>query len=352
MDASSHFFNDCLDFDDPNSYQSPEQDAEAGTITLQPFNPYGGKLDLCPSPTPADGRDPEQRADVWDGFAGHLGAMATADQKPLFVDPGLYSPGSDSDDMKAQIQVIPMGLSRASARRASSSKYSQRSSKSGSSSTDVTPPEPDSPPKKRKARKIKRESNVAEDDHKRNKFLERNRIAASKCREKKKLYVTELEDTKISLEAQHQHLQLEYSGLIGEISGLKHHLMAHAKCNDPNIDRWINNEARKFVETSNELFGQFTPFGQPDQAGPPPPLTGSPRSRNDSIASSYPSLQNMQQFDGMGPGEHQGAMAYSHGELQTVQYSLARIDSFCHHQEAVPCTHPPQTRYSPVSRLT
>jgi cyclic AMP-dependent transcription factor ATF-2 len=312
---SSHFFSDCLDFDDPNSYQSPDHDAEGGAIMLHPFNPYGGKLDFGGTPTPADGRDLETRVEVWDGFTEQMGAMATADPRPLFVDPGLYSPdSSESDDTQAQIHVIPIGLSRSSTRRTSSSKsYSRRTSKSGRSSTDITPPEQDSLPKKRKTRKIKRESNTGDDEQKRNKFLERNRIAASKCREKKKLYVSELEETKIGLEAQHAHLQIEYNALIGEISGLKHHLMAHAKCNDPNIDRWLNNEARKFVETSNEIFGQFTPFGP----GQPPPLTGSPRSRNDSIASSYPSMHSMQ-FDGLGSGERQGSIAYSHGELQIL----------------------------------
>ena len=233
MDTSTHFFSDCLDFEDSNPYQSPEQDQECGTITLQPFNPYATKLDILPSPSPADGRELEPRTDLWDGFAEQLGPMmAPADQKPLFVDPGLYSPESEEEETKAQIQVIPITVSRASTRRTSASKYSRRTSKSGSASTSITPPEAaeivlPEPPKRRKVRKTRKEPSVTEDLQKRSKFLERNRIAASKCREKKKQYVSELEGTKVGLEAHHLQLQAEYNTLLGEISGLKHLSLIH-----------------------------------------------------------------------------------------------------------------------------
>ncbi|KAK3378195.1 hypothetical protein B0H63DRAFT_525443 [Podospora didyma] len=311
MDTPSHFFNDCMDFEDPNPYQSPEQDVgDGGPMGLQHFQSYDGKLGVCDPPTSPDGRELDSRADVWDSFADHIDAMS-ADQKPMFVDPGLYGGDSDNDGMQAQIQVLSMGMSRSSTRRTSSSKsMSQSTSKSGSTSTDVTPPD-QGPQKKRKSRKAtKKEPSMVEDEGKRNKFLERNRIAASKCREKKKQYVSDLEEHKIGLETQHAHLQMEYNGLLGEVSGLKHHLMAHAKCNDPNIDRWLNNEARRFVQTSNELFGQpFAGFGQTPQSSI---ADVSPRSRNPSIASAYQALQGVQ-FDNIGTGERQGSMSYSHG---------------------------------------
>lgn len=161
---------------------------------------------------------------------------------------------------------------------------------------------------------------MVEDETKRNKFLERNRIAASKCREKKKMYVSELEETKIGLETQHAHLQMEYNGLLGEVSGLKHHLMAHAKCNDANIDRWLNNEARRFVQTTNELFGQSFAFGQSSATQPPGMTPGpgpcSPRSRNTSIASTqYQPLPTGVQFEGLaGPP----TTAERHGSMTTT----------------------------------
>ncbi|KAK3995622.1 transcription factor atf21 [Cladorrhinum sp. PSN332] len=363
MDTATHFFSDCLDFDDPNPYQSPDQDAEGTPLGLHHFQAYDTKIDIGVSPTriTADGRDLDPRqADVWDGFTQHLGAMETAEQKALFVDPGLYDPDTDNEDIKTQIQALSMGMSRPTIRRASSSKSgSQRTSNSGSASTDITPPDQGPPAKKsRKARKIKKEPNMVEDEHKRNKFLERNRIAASKCREKKKMYVSELEETKIGLETQHAHLQMEYNGLLGEVSGLKHHLMAHAKCNDANIDRWLNNEARRFVQTTNELFGHSFSFGQSAQPGmtPGPPVPGSPRSRNTSIASTQyqPLSAGGMQFDGLGAGsaavvagERHGSMTgYPPGTMTTANlYDASPTDS----SAFVPQPQQQQLPHVPVS---
>jgi cyclic AMP-dependent transcription factor ATF-2 len=159
-------------------------------------------------------------------------------------------------------------------------------------STDITPPDQD-PPKKRKQRS-KKGANTDEDEHKRNKFLERNRLAASKCREKKKLYTQELEGTKINLEARNVSLQREYSNLLTEVSDLKHQLMVHAKCNDRNIDLWLENEARRFVQTS-DAFGQpFAGLGQPGQTSGLPEVPVSPKSRHASIASNFPTMPGVQ----------------------------------------------------------
>ncbi|KAK5662785.1 hypothetical protein OQA88_6193 [Cercophora sp. LCS_1] len=314
METPSHFFNECMDFDDPNPYQSPERDAGDPEAMLA-FHPYDGKLTFGDMPPSPDGRELEPRMGVWDGFADQFDTLPADQNKPMFVDPGLYDEESENDDIKAQIQVLSMqmshAISRPSTRRTSSVKsVSQGTSNSSNASTDITPPN-QGPPKKRKSRKAKRGPGTGEEEHKRSKFLERNRIAASKCREKKKQYVSDLEETKIGLETQHAHLQMEYNGLLGEVSGLKHHLMAHAKCNDPNIDRWLNNEARRFVATSNDMFGQ--PFGQFNQTPPATVSVGSPRSRNPSIASTYQALQGVQ-FEGIGSGERQGSISYSHGE--------------------------------------
>ncbi|KAK0651945.1 hypothetical protein B0T16DRAFT_454360 [Cercophora newfieldiana] len=335
MDTPSHFFNDCMDFGDPNPYQSPEQDAadaSAAMFPLHQYTPHDDKLALEATAPSLDGRL-RPRMDMWGGFADQFDPMA-ADQKPLFVDPGLYDGESENDEIKAQIQVLSMEMSRPSTRRASSSKSgSNRTTKSESASTDITPPDQE-PPKKRKSRKAKRDPENGVEEHKRSKFLERNRIAASKCREKKKQYVSDLEETKIGLETQHAHLQMEYNGLLGEVSGLKHHLMTHAKCNDPNIDRWLNNEATRFVQTSNEIFGQ--PFGQFPPTGTSSASVDSPRSRNPSIASAYQALQGVQ-FDPVGSGERQGSISYSHGS----SLYTSPTDS------AFPCLNSPHPKREP-----
>ncbi|KAK0385441.1 hypothetical protein NLU13_7917 [Sarocladium strictum] len=93
------------------------------------------------------------------------------------------------------------------------------------------------------------EQPTGEEDVRRNKFLERNRVAASKCRQKKKEWMHSLEETKTELEKQHNTLHETLNGLLAEISVLKEHLMIHANCGDPNIDQWFATEARKFVES-------------------------------------------------------------------------------------------------------
>ncbi|KAI1266719.1 hypothetical protein F5Y18DRAFT_425971 [Xylariaceae sp. FL1019] len=95
------------------------------------------------------------------------------------------------------------------------------------------------------------------DEVKRRQFLLRNRVAAMKCRKKRKEWVTDLEETKLGLESQNSHLHLELDGLMDEASRIRAQLMAHANCNDPNIDKWIENEAKRFVIGTSERYDQI-----------------------------------------------------------------------------------------------
>lgn len=45
---------------------------------------------------------------------------------------------------------------------------------------------------------------------------------------------------------------MEYNGLVDEVTRMKNELMSHASCHDPNIDLWLENEARRFVQSSAE----------------------------------------------------------------------------------------------------
>ncbi|KAL6922779.1 hypothetical protein FSST1_000053 [Fusarium sambucinum] len=92
------------------------------------------------------------------------------------------------------------------------------------------------------------EDDGLDESAKRSKFLKRNRIAASKCRQKKKEWVSNLEDTRYSLEHENNILHKQYNGLVDELSTVKNQLMMHASCNDANINQWLDNEAEKFVQ--------------------------------------------------------------------------------------------------------
>jgi esterase/lipase len=91
------------------------------------------------------------------------------------------------------------------------------------------------------------------DDLKHSKFLEHNRVAASKSRQKKKQLMQELEDTKADLEKRHRALQGNYNTLLEEVSEVKSQLMLHSGCHDINIDKWIEREASRFVYRATPL---------------------------------------------------------------------------------------------------
>ncbi len=84
-------------------------------------------------------------------------------------------------------------------------------------------------------------------DKRRRRNLERNRAAASKCRQRKKQWQDGLERKKIELESRYKSLHSEVKELMEEVAQLKNFVMAHAACNDANIDDWIRNEADSFV---------------------------------------------------------------------------------------------------------
>ncbi len=65
---------------------------------------------------------------------------------------------------------------------------------------------------------------------KRQKFLERNRAAASRCRAKKKVWVEDLEKKSKDINGVNQSLQQEVMMLRSEVQQLKSILIAHKDC--------------------------------------------------------------------------------------------------------------------------
>ncbi len=65
---------------------------------------------------------------------------------------------------------------------------------------------------------------------KRQKFLERNRAAASRCRAKKKVWVEDLEKKSKDINQLNQSLQQEVLVLRSEVQQLKSILIAHKDC--------------------------------------------------------------------------------------------------------------------------
>ncbi|EHA47474.1 hypothetical protein MGG_04009 [Pyricularia oryzae 70-15] len=91
-----------------------------------------------------------------------------------------------------------------------------------------------------------------DDDGKRSTVLERNRVAALKCRKKKKEFVQDLEEQCVELETTNHALHTEAQVLMNELNSMKNHLMDHASCKDPRIDNWLEFETQRFVRESKE----------------------------------------------------------------------------------------------------
>lgn len=93
---------------------------------------------------------------------------------------------------------------------------------------------------------VEREGDVS--DQKRRKFLERNRVAASKCRQKKKQWMQELETNARKAQSDSKHLHGMVGILREELLRLKGELLKHSSCGCEQISTYLLNEATKVAE--------------------------------------------------------------------------------------------------------
>nr|XP_020490156.1 cyclic AMP-dependent transcription factor ATF-2 isoform X2 [Labrus bergylta] len=99
-------------------------------------------------------------------------------------------------------------------------------------STTETPasPVPPPPPNPPSTGGRRRRTTSEDPDEKRRKFLERNRAAASRCRQKRKVWVQSLEKKADDLNSTNGQLQNEVTLLRNEVAQLKQLLLAHKDC--------------------------------------------------------------------------------------------------------------------------
>lgn len=94
--------------------------------------------------------------------------------------------------------------------------------------------------------------------HKRAKFLERNRLAAAKCRTKKKEWTNNLEAAARQASQQTRALQAIVQNLRDEVLSCKTELMNHQNCDCPHIRQYLHNETLK-------NFGAYEGKHMPDE---------------------------------------------------------------------------------------
>ncbi|KAF4493545.1 Transcription factor atf21 [Fusarium agapanthi] len=136
---------------------------------------------------------------------------------------------------------------------------------------------PGSPKQKKRGRKPKggakesgkfhQEIELDEDDlpkdPRRRRILERNRIAATKCRLRKRDEASALASQEQAMEDQNRYLSSCFDSLTAEIYHLKTQLLQHTDCNCVLIQKYIANEAKKTVDGLISCSSAFQPDNDP-----------------------------------------------------------------------------------------
>lgn len=111
-----------------------------------------------------------------------------------------------------------------------------------------------------KRRRTSKHYSIESDDQrqeraKREKFLERNRLAASKCRQKKKEHTMQLETRYKEQSDKKEKLMGEIARLRSEILGLKNEVLKHAQCGDEPIKLHLAQMVKKitYPDTGSEI---------------------------------------------------------------------------------------------------
>ena len=130
-----------------------------------------------------------------------------------------------------------------------------------------------------------------EDGEKRSKFLERNRVAASKCRQKKKEHNAALEQRAKNLERENALLKMTMESLQTEKISLMTHMAMHTP--DSCDCREIHQHLAHFKAKYNNNDNNSTNFGPDDLAAPDArsPGASSLHGRTNSVESASPTIK-------------------------------------------------------------
>ncbi|EPY82962.1 cyclic AMP-dependent transcription factor ATF-7 [Camelus ferus] len=116
----------------------------------------------------------------------------------------------------------------------------------------------------------RRRRTVDEDpDERRQRFLERNRAAASRCRQKRKLWVSSLEKKAEELTSQNIQLSNEVTLLRNEVAQLKQLLLAHKDCPVTALQKKTQGYLAESPKESSEPTGSPAPVIQHSSATAP-----------------------------------------------------------------------------------
>ncbi|GIJ83294.1 hypothetical protein Asppvi_002113 [Aspergillus pseudoviridinutans] len=143
-------------------------------------------------------------------------------------------------------------------------------STSATTESDITSSKKSSKPSKRNSKSKVYDKN----DPRRERYLERNRRAASKCRRQKKERNQQLENLYRKQSAEQERLLSERDRMRSELLSLKDELLKHAQCEDPPLKFYIAQmveEAGAAVAPARSM-STYSPVYSEQQAQPAQPL--------------------------------------------------------------------------------
>ena len=129
----------------------------------------------------------------------------------------------------------------------------------------ISPQQQQSSRRPRKNSKASRDMDEQAREEKRRRFLERNRVAASKCRQKKKEWMQNLEETARTAQNHSKYLQAAVIQLKDELLLLKQELLKHHGCDCTKIRTYLMQEAEKVVIDQQKRGSEVSTLAKPRQ---------------------------------------------------------------------------------------
>ncbi|KAL4646146.1 Cyclic AMP-dependent transcription factor ATF-7-like [Arapaima gigas] len=154
-------------------------------------------------------------------------------------------------------------------------------------------------------------------DERRQRFLERNRAAASRCRQKRKLWVSSLEKKAEELSSMNVSLSNEVSLLRNEVAHLKQLLLAHKDCPVTTLQKKAAYLGDESLKEPSEPTGSPAPVIQHSSLTPSP--TGGPNGLSARAAAEAVAMSVL-----AGMGSQQGSSGPSHIIMATQSQPAAR----------------------------
>ncbi|KAI9009309.1 hypothetical protein CLU79DRAFT_775089 [Phycomyces nitens] len=121
--------------------------------------------------------------------------------------------------------------------------------------SDVSGSEGSSEPDNGRRKKRKHSEDDSMPTEVRKKFLERNRQAASKCRQKKKAWMVELENAYVEREKENRELLAQISKLRNHTLYLRDQLLAHSNCECTVVKNYLQRTAQQILDRATEESG-------------------------------------------------------------------------------------------------